>query len=218
MRAESFRGTNLLCINTSRHPCFADSNFHNLHDSHIFHALFYFLLPTQVVYLTFKRLWNLARETCAPVWSLNKVFTWRNSVLKPLQKIWSENVQKRRPHGSSIKMAAFESFECAEPLRMTRVQTFLLEFDESWVILSDQCKNHDFDVLNQSINAQDALIIRRPNIRTSFPMHGSSQALVFREDFRRINCSQSVKMKICCFKEIWQIYATRNICWYRFGY
>ena len=51
-----------------------------------------------------------------------------------------------------------------------------------------------------------------------YPMHGSSQSLVFREDFRQINCSQSVKMKIWCCKKICQIYATRDICWYRFGY
>ena len=49
-------------------------------------------------------------------------------------------------------------------------------------------------------------------------MHGSSHPLVFREDFRQINCSQSVKMKICGSKEICLIYATRDICWDRFGY
>ena len=53
---------------------------------------------------------------------------------------------------------------------------------------------------------------------TSYPMHGSSQPLVFRHYCKRINCSQSVNMKIWCFKEIWQIYATRDVCWYRFGY
>ena len=42
--------------------------------------------------------------------------------------------------------------------------------------------------------------------------------LVLREDFSQINCSQSVKMKIWCCKEICQIYATWGICWYRFGY
>ena len=107
-------------------------------------------------------------------------------------------------------MAVFEIFECAEPLRMTRVQTFLLEFDESWVTLSDQCRNHDFEVLNQSISVRNPPISRRPNIRTSYPIHGSSQLSVFREDFRQINCSQSVKMEIWCCKEICQIYATRE--------
>ena len=57
----------------------------------------------QIVYLTFERLWNLARETSAPVWSLSKVFMSKNLVIKSLQKIWSENGQKRRPRGSSIK-------------------------------------------------------------------------------------------------------------------
>ena len=54
--------------------------------------------------------------------------------------------------GLRLNMAVFEIFECVEPLRMTRVQTFLLEFDEPWVTLSDQCRNHDFKVINQSIN------------------------------------------------------------------
>ena len=35
-----------------------------------------------VVYLTFKLLWNLARETFAPVWSPSKFFTSRNLVLE----------------------------------------------------------------------------------------------------------------------------------------
>ena len=172
----------------------------------------------QVVYLTFERLWNLARESFAPVWSLSQLFISRNVVIKSQQKIRLKNIQIRRPHGSSVKHGGFEIFECVEPLRMARVQTSLLRFDESWVTLSDQCKNHDFKVLNQSIRVQGAPIIRRPNIRTFYPMHGSSQPLVFREHFTQINCSQSVKMKICCSKEIRQIYATRNISWCRFGY
>ena len=57
----------------------------------------------QVVYFTFERLWNLTRETFAPVWSLRKLFSWKNFVLKSSQKIRSENTQKRRPRGSSIK-------------------------------------------------------------------------------------------------------------------
>ena len=57
----------------------------------------------QVVYLTFKRLWNLARETFAPVWSLSKLFIPKNLIIKSLKKIWSGNIQKRRPRGSSIK-------------------------------------------------------------------------------------------------------------------
>ena len=165
-----------------------------------------------------ERLWNLARGTFAPVWSLSKLFMLRNLVMKSLQKFDSKIFKIGDPMGLRLSMAVLEIFKCVEPLRMTRVQTFLLEFDESWVILSDQCRNHDFKVLNQSINVQGALIIRRPNIRTSYPVHGSSQPLLFREDCRQINCSQSVKMKIWCCKEICQIYATRDICWSRFGY
>ena len=84
--------------------------------------------------------------------------------------------------------------------------------------ISDQCRNHDFEILNQSISEEGALIIRRPNIRTSYPMHGSSQPSVFGEPSAQINCSQSVKMKIWCCQEICQICTTRDICWYRFGY
>ena len=44
----------------------------------------------QVVYLTFERLWNFARETFAPVWSLSKDFIWKNLSIKSLLKdlIW----------------------------------------------------------------------------------------------------------------------------------
>ena len=52
----------------------------------------------------------------------------------------------------------------------------------------------------------------------SYPMHGSSQPLVFREHCMQINCSQSVEMKIRHCKKICQIYATGDICWYRFGH
>ena len=100
--------------------------------------------------------------------------------------------------GLWLNMAVFEVFECVEPLRMTRVQTLLLKFDESWVTLS--------------ISVQGAPIIGRPNIRTSSHMLGSSQPLVLREDFTQINCVQSVKVKIWCCKEICQVYATRDIC------
>ena len=159
--------------------------------------------------MTLERLWNVVREKFAPALSLSKAFMLRDLVIKSQRKIRFENIQNRRPHGSSIKHGGFWDFWCMEPLRMTRVQTFLLELDESWITPWDQCRNHDFEVLNQSIKAP---IIRRPDARTSYPMHGSSQPLVFREYFTQINCSQSVKMKIWCCKEICQIYATRDIC------
>ena len=56
------------------------------------------------------RLWNLARETFAPVWSLSKLFILTNLVMKSLQKIRLENIQNRRPHGSSIKHGGFWDF------------------------------------------------------------------------------------------------------------
>ena len=55
----------------------------------------------------------------------------------------------------------------------------------------DQCRNHDFEILNQSISVQCAPITRRPNIRTSYPMPGASHPSVFRVHVRHINCSQS---------------------------
>ena len=176
------------------------------------------VLYIQVVYMTSKRLWKLARETFAPVWSLSKLFTLTDLVIKSLRKIRLENIQNRRPHGSLIKHGGFWDFQCVVPLRMTRVQTLLCKFDESWVNLSDQCRNHDFEVLHQSINSQGAAITRRPEISTSYLMRRSSRPLAFRKDFTQINCSQSVKMEIWCCKEICQIYATQDICWYMFGY
>ena len=65
---------------------------------------------TQAVSLTFERLWNLARETFAPVWSLSKIFMLKNLVIKSLQKIRLENIQNQRPHGSSIKHGGFWDF------------------------------------------------------------------------------------------------------------
>ena len=60
-----------------------------------------------------------------------EVFILRNLVLKSLQKIRFENIQNRRPHGSSITHGGFEISYCVEPLWMARVQTFLSKFDES---------------------------------------------------------------------------------------
>ena len=47
-------------------------------------------IQLQGVYLTFERLWNLTRETFAPVWSLSKVFMLRNLVWEFFTKnlIW----------------------------------------------------------------------------------------------------------------------------------
>ena len=155
----------------------------------------------QVVYLTFERLWNLVRETFAPFWYLSKIFIFTNLVINQGKGFDSKIFKIGDPMGLRLNMAVFEIFECVEPLRMIRVQAFLLNFDESWIILSDQWRNHHFEGLNQSISVQGAPVIRRPNIRTFYPMHGSSQPLVFREDFRQIHCSQSVKMEIWCCKE-----------------
>ena len=61
------------------------------------------LSDLQGVCLPFERLWNLTRKTFAHLWSPSKFFTLKNLVKKSLEKIWSENAQKRRPRGSSIK-------------------------------------------------------------------------------------------------------------------
>ena len=148
-------------------------------------------------------------------WTLyKKKFNWKITAKKFDSKIFKIG----DPMGLRLNMAVFEIFQCVKPVWMTRIQTFFLRFDESWVNLSSQGRNHDLEVLNQSISVQGTQITRRPNIRTSHPMHGSFQPLVFREDFTQINCSQSVKRKIWCCKEICQTYTTRDICWYRFGY
>ena len=65
----------------------------------------------QVVHLTFGRLWNLARETFATVWSLSKLFMLKNLVIKSLQKIRFENTQNRRLHESSIFFENLVSFQ-----------------------------------------------------------------------------------------------------------
>ena len=57
--------------------------------------------------LTFEQLWNFARETVAPLWSLGEFFILANLVMKLLQKIWSKNILKRRPRGSSIENGEF---------------------------------------------------------------------------------------------------------------
>ena len=61
------------------------------------------VLSGQVVYITLERLWNLATEMLALVWPSSKIFMSKNLIMKWLQKIWSENAQKRRPRGSSIE-------------------------------------------------------------------------------------------------------------------
>ena len=106
------------------------------------------------------------RKTFAPVWSLSKLFMLKNLVIKSLQKIRFENIKNRRPHGSSINHGGLRDFWMCRASADDQSPDILLEFDESWVTLSDQCRNHDFEVLNQSINIQGTAIIRRPNINT----------------------------------------------------
>ena len=74
------------------------------HMNHIIYVLI------RVVYLTFEWLWSLARDTFAPVWSMSEDFLLTNLVIKSLQKIRFENIQNRRPHGSSIKHGGFWDF------------------------------------------------------------------------------------------------------------
>ena len=61
----------------------------------------------QVVYLTFERLWHLAREMYASLWPLSKGFILTNLAVKFLQKNRFENIRNRRPLGSSIKHGGF---------------------------------------------------------------------------------------------------------------
>ena len=84
---------------------------------------------------TFERLWNLARETSAPVWSPNEVFRSKNLVMKSLQKIWSENIQKRRPRGSSIKHGGIWPAKFGQIVPSTNLST----------ITSSICLNGEID-------------------------------------------------------------------------
>ena len=82
--------------------------------------------------VTFERLWNWARETFALVWSLIEAFIWRNSVLKSLQKIWSENSQKRRPRGSSINHGEIWPAKFGQMCLPQIFQIYLLHF--VWIV------------------------------------------------------------------------------------
>ena len=176
-------------------------------------------IALQGVYLTYERLWNLARETFAPVWCLSKVFYINKFNCKITAK---DSIRKYSKSATSmglrLKHGGFWDIWMCRASANDQSPDIPLKSHESWVTLSDQCGNHDFDVLNQSISVQGDPIIRRPNIRTSYSLHGSSQPLVFREHFRHIDCSQSVGIKIWCCKEICQTYATRDISWSRVGY
>ena len=173
---------------------------------------------TQVVYLTFDRLWNLARETLAPVWSLSKFFYINNFYYKITTKdlilkvLWNED-----PMGLRLNMAVLRFWMCRAS---ADDQSLDIPSRIGWILGNSirpvqKPRFRGPKSINQSTGAP---IIRRPNIRTSYPLHGSFHPLVFQEDFRQINRSQSVEMKIWCYREICQIYATRDICWYRFGY
>ena len=89
-----------------------------------FRCVFLFIIKNnlQVVYLTFERLWNLPRETFAPLWSLSQVFMtkillwnhYKRSDLKILRNgdpvgLWLNMVKSGQP--SSAKCAFHKSFE-----------------------------------------------------------------------------------------------------------
>ena len=88
------------------------------------------LCHIQVVYLTFKRLWNLAREAFAPVWSQSEVFISKNLLIKSLQKIWSESTQKRRPRGSSIEHGEIWPAKFGQVCSPQIFQVYLLHLSE----------------------------------------------------------------------------------------
>ena len=93
----------------------------------------------QVVYSAFKRLWKLARETFAPVWSQSKVFISKTLVLKSSQKIWSENTQKRRPCGSLIKDGENWPAKFGQMCLPQIFQVYLLNLSELWTLLFSLC-------------------------------------------------------------------------------
>ena len=116
----------------------------------------------EVVYFTLERLWNFIRETFALVWSPSKVFILKNSVKKSLQKIRLQNIQNRRPHGSSTKHDDFWDFSMCRASADDQSPGIPIKI--RWILgnSSDQCGNHDFEVLNQSISVQGARIIHDP--------------------------------------------------------
>ena len=73
-----------------------------------------FLLLLPLVYGSFT--WHsndfeaLPGKRLRSFWSLSQLFILTNLVIKSLQKIRFENIQNRRPHGSSIKHGGFWDF------------------------------------------------------------------------------------------------------------
>ena len=96
------------------------------HEVYVINLLF----PIQEVYLTFERLWNFARGTSAPVWSLSKLFISKNLSKKSLQKIWSENIQKRRPRGPLIKHGEIWPAKFGQVYLPQIFQVYLLHLSE----------------------------------------------------------------------------------------
>ena len=95
------------------------------------------------VYLRFERLRNSARETgCARMVSWVNFLYWKSSYTITAND--SKILKIGDPVSFRLNMTAFEVFWCVEILRMTTVQIFFLKFDESWVTLSGQSKNHHF--------------------------------------------------------------------------
>ena len=82
------------------------------------------------LHVSFERLWNFARETFAPIWSLSKVFVSTNFVIKSFQNIWSENSQKRRPRGSSIKRGEIRPAKFGQMCLPQIFQVYLLHLSE----------------------------------------------------------------------------------------
>ena len=68
----------------------------------------------------------------------------KTSVVKSLQKIRIENIQNWRPHGSSIKHGGFCDFLMCRVSADDQSPDIPLEFDESWVTLSEQWEKPRF--------------------------------------------------------------------------
>ena len=110
----------------------------------VFHVCFWFrqssCLKCQVInqqsksttgrLLNIRRLPILARKTLAPLWSLSKLFVLTDLVVKSLQKIRSENTQKRRPRGSSVKHGKIWPAKFGQMCLPQILQVYLLHLSE----------------------------------------------------------------------------------------
>ena len=122
---------------------------------------------------------------CWTIWCPNRPDAWMTT--KPLARRSAKN---RLRFGDFFFISEFSSI-------LLEFSSILLELRRCLAVNQDEKnleielwkKNEEHTVRSSGVVTvalllvQNAPIIRRPNIRTSYPVYGSSQFLVFREDF-----------------------------------